>query len=258
MPETVARAERMLLVALACLAASRSARAQSMTPEALRAKLHEYRSAHDVAIVRELSRFLAIPNLASDKANIRRNAEHLLGMMTARGIAARLARVAERCAARGVRRAARARRDATIVFYAHYDGQPVDTTQWTTPPWQPGAARQGRSMPADRSFRFRAPRDRSRASGGCTPVRRATTRRRSWRCSSRSTRSKRRVSRGRSTSSSSSRARRRPGRAICANCSGKERGAAAAPTPGCSATGRCTSRAGNRSSSACAGSPASS
>ena len=59
-----------------------------MTPEALRAKLHEYRSAHDVAIVRELSGFLAIPNLASDKVNIRRNAEHLLGMMTARGIPA--------------------------------------------------------------------------------------------------------------------------------------------------------------------------
>jgi acetylornithine deacetylase/succinyl-diaminopimelate desuccinylase-like protein len=25
----------------------------------------------------------------------------------------------------------------TVVFYAHYDGQPVDTTQWTTPPWRP-------------------------------------------------------------------------------------------------------------------------
>jgi acetylornithine deacetylase/succinyl-diaminopimelate desuccinylase-like protein len=25
----------------------------------------------------------------------------------------------------------------TVVFYAHYDGQPVDTTQWVTPPWKP-------------------------------------------------------------------------------------------------------------------------
>jgi len=25
----------------------------------------------------------------------------------------------------------------TIVFYAHYDGQPVDTTRWSNAPWQP-------------------------------------------------------------------------------------------------------------------------
>ena len=25
----------------------------------------------------------------------------------------------------------------TVVFYAHYDGQPVDTTQWASPPWSP-------------------------------------------------------------------------------------------------------------------------
>ena len=25
----------------------------------------------------------------------------------------------------------------TLVLYAHYDGQPVDASKWTTPPWQP-------------------------------------------------------------------------------------------------------------------------
>ena len=137
MPETVAHTKRILFVALACLAAAGSASAQSMTAEALRAKLREYRSAHDVAIVRELSGFLAIPNLATDKANIRRNAEYLMGMMTARGIAPRLLEsptggppaVYGELSAPGATR--------TIVFYAHYDGQPVDTTQWITAPWQP-------------------------------------------------------------------------------------------------------------------------
>src|SRR5436305_5846656 len=67
-----------------------SAHAQAPTPVSLRTKVRGYREAHDVQIVRELSDFLAIPNLASDRANIRRNAEHLLGMMKARGIDARL------------------------------------------------------------------------------------------------------------------------------------------------------------------------
>jgi acetylornithine deacetylase/succinyl-diaminopimelate desuccinylase-like protein len=111
--------------------------AQVPGPDALRAKVRAYSAAHDAAIVRELSDFVAIPNLASDKANIRRNAEHLMSMMNARGIASRLLEspsggppaVYGELSAPGATK--------TIVFYAHYDGQPVDTTQWITPPWQP-------------------------------------------------------------------------------------------------------------------------
>jgi acetylornithine deacetylase/succinyl-diaminopimelate desuccinylase-like protein len=113
------------------------ATSQTPAPEALRAALRGYRVAHDMEIVRELSGFVAIPNLAGDKGNIRRNAEHLLGMMTARGINARLLEspsggppaVYGELPAPGATK--------TVVFYAHYDGQPVDTTQWITPPWQP-------------------------------------------------------------------------------------------------------------------------
>jgi acetylornithine deacetylase/succinyl-diaminopimelate desuccinylase-like protein len=111
--------------------------AQASSPEGLRSAVRAYRSAHDVEIVRELSDFLAIPNLATDKANIRKNAEHLLGMMKARGIEARLLESPSGAPPAVYGSLSTPGATKTIVFYAHYDGQPVDTTQWVTPPWKP-------------------------------------------------------------------------------------------------------------------------
>jgi acetylornithine deacetylase/succinyl-diaminopimelate desuccinylase-like protein len=125
------------------------ASAQAPTPAALRSTVHAYTSAHDVGIVHELSDFLAIPNLASDGANIRRNADQLLAMMTARGIASRLLESPSGAppVVYGDLRTPGATK--TVVFYAHYDGQPVDTTQWATPPWRPVL----RDKPLDASSR---------------------------------------------------------------------------------------------------------
>ncbi|HEY9226040.1 MAG TPA: hypothetical protein VIP11_05300, partial [Gemmatimonadaceae bacterium] len=64
--------------------------AQASDPAALRSKVKAYSVTHDAEIVRELSNFLAIPNLASDAANIRRNADYLMRLMAARGITTRL------------------------------------------------------------------------------------------------------------------------------------------------------------------------
>lgn len=102
----------------------------------VRAAVAAYSRAHDVEIVRGLADFLAIPNLASDSINIRRNAQHILGMLQRRGISARLLESpGSPPAVFGELRTPGATR--TIVFYAHYDGQPVDTAQWSSPPWAP-------------------------------------------------------------------------------------------------------------------------
>ncbi|MEO5568388.1 MAG: hypothetical protein ABIR92_07840, partial [Gemmatimonadaceae bacterium] len=103
----------------------------------LRARVDSYRAAHDVEIVRELSDFLAIRNLASDSVNIRRNAAHLLALMARRGIQGQLLEspTGGPPAVFGELRTPGATK--TIVLYAHYDGQPVDTTQWLTQPWAP-------------------------------------------------------------------------------------------------------------------------
>lgn len=131
------RTVRNGLLALSGVACARVARAQRTSPEALRTAVRAYANAHDADIVRELRTFVAIPNLASDAPNIQRNADHLIGMLGARGIAARRLESPSGGppAVYGELMSPGAAR--TIVFYAHYDGQPVDTTRWTTPPWQP-------------------------------------------------------------------------------------------------------------------------
>jgi acetylornithine deacetylase/succinyl-diaminopimelate desuccinylase-like protein len=93
-------------------------------------QVREYRLSHEDRIVRELTEFLAIPNVASDTPNIQRNAARLLEMLEARGIETHLLPIAGRGpVVFGKLAAAEAKR--TVIFYAHYDGQPVDAAAWT-------------------------------------------------------------------------------------------------------------------------------
>lgn len=98
--------------------------------------MHDYRVAHEQAILEELTDFLAIPNVASDTPNIEKNAAMIQAMFAKRGIEARLLRIdgAPPIVVAEVKGRVGAK---TISFYAHYDGQPVDASQWSTPPWQP-------------------------------------------------------------------------------------------------------------------------
>lgn len=96
----------------------------------------KWRQQHERAIVDELFSLLSIPNIASDKTNIQRNAEAIAGMMEKRGIPARLVTVpGANPVVFGEIKTPGATR--TIIFYAHYDGQPLDPKEWATPPFQP-------------------------------------------------------------------------------------------------------------------------
>lgn len=92
--------------------------------------VHEYRMENEDRIVRELTEFLAIPNIASDTPNIQKNAAHLVEMLEARGIETHLLPITGRGpVVFGKLISAEAKR--TVIFYAHYDGQPVDPAAWT-------------------------------------------------------------------------------------------------------------------------------
>src|SRR5579872_110687 len=96
----------------------------------------KWRQKHERAIVDEFVSLLAIPNIAADHANIQRNAEAIAAMMEKRGITAKLVSVpGGNPIVFGEIKTAGATR--TIVFYAHYDGQPLDPKEWVTPPFTP-------------------------------------------------------------------------------------------------------------------------
>ena len=77
---------------------------------------------------------LAIPNIASDSDNIRKNAAAVQQMLEKRGVKTRLLNAPAPAVYGEILRTGAAR---TVVFYAHYDGQPLDPKEWATPPWQP-------------------------------------------------------------------------------------------------------------------------
>src|SRR5258707_6513254 len=101
--------------------------------------MRDFRLSHERQILDEFTGLLAIPNVASDRENIRRNAQFIIEMMQRRGLNPRLLETATKespPAVYGEWRIPGATR--SIIFYAHYDGQPTDPKQWTGPlPWQP-------------------------------------------------------------------------------------------------------------------------
>ena len=82
-------------------------------------------------IVGELMELLSIPNVAADRENIRRNAGRLREMLGRRGFEAEILETETNPLVYGELRAPGATR--TILFYSHYDGQPVEPSAWEQP-----------------------------------------------------------------------------------------------------------------------------
>jgi len=93
-----------------------------------RPSIERYVGEHRAEIVSELVSLLSIPNVASDKPNIRKNAELLREMLNRRGFAAEILETDVNPLVYGELRVPGASR--TILWYAHYDGQPFDAKLW--------------------------------------------------------------------------------------------------------------------------------
>jgi len=99
--------------------------AAQTTPQVAR----EYTAVHRAELVQQFSELLSIPNVAADPANLKRNADLLVAKLRERGIDSRLLSLP------GAPSVVFGQIDVpgaqhTIVFYAHYDGQPVTPSEW--------------------------------------------------------------------------------------------------------------------------------
>jgi acetylornithine deacetylase/succinyl-diaminopimelate desuccinylase-like protein len=123
---------RAALAAAALLAwTAASAAAQSGAQVA-----RTYRQAHEAEIVRGFAELLSYPNRASDVEDITRAAAYIRDQLGEVGIDAELLRidgappiVYGELLVPGAER--------TLGIYVHYDGQPVNPSEWTHPPFEP-------------------------------------------------------------------------------------------------------------------------
>lgn len=95
-------------------------------------KVREYRSNNERSIIDEFISFLSIPNIASDTFNIQKNAAFIMEMMRRRGIdkVQLLSPVTKTAPPAVYGEVNLPGAKQTIIFYAHYDGQPVNPAQW--------------------------------------------------------------------------------------------------------------------------------
>ena len=89
----------------------------------------QWRTAHEQQILQEFIALLSIPNVASDTNNIGRNADTLVAALERRHVAAKLL-VADGANPVVYGQIETPGAKHTIVFYAHYDGQPVTPDEW--------------------------------------------------------------------------------------------------------------------------------
>ena len=82
-------------------------------------------------VIAELTELLSIPNVGSDHANIERNAAFLRAMLQRHGMSAEVLETAGNPLVYGEKKILGASR--TVLFYIHYDGQPIDAARWKQP-----------------------------------------------------------------------------------------------------------------------------
>jgi len=102
----------------------------AQSPESLKIKKQTQQNAKE--IINEFTDFLTIPNIAENPVSLRENANFIMAMMTKKGIKnVQLLEGKTKNATPAVYGEVLVTgAKQTLIFYAHYDGQPVNPVQW--------------------------------------------------------------------------------------------------------------------------------
>ena len=119
------------LIAALLLVAIRSGAAD------MNAQIDRYRMAHEAQIVGALEELTRLRSIAADPAGLAATAARLEQLLTERGfeVTPLSGGAGSPPAVFGVLKSPGAKR--TVIFYAHYDGQPVTPSQWSSEPFVP-------------------------------------------------------------------------------------------------------------------------
>lgn len=115
------------LIVLSFLASSLVTHAQSSVLQ----KIANYQKGQHNAYLKEYMEFVSIPNTMNDTAALTQNAQYIISLMKKRGINGRLLHARTKGAIPAVYGEILTKgATKTLIFYAHYDGQPVNPDKW--------------------------------------------------------------------------------------------------------------------------------
>jgi acetylornithine deacetylase/succinyl-diaminopimelate desuccinylase-like protein len=125
---------------LALLLAISTTASMLAAPTADVLRVREWRAKNEKQILAELMQLIALPNVASNRADILKNAELLTAMFEKRGFTVTPFQTKGNPVVYARKTAAAAK--GTLTFYIHYDGQASDPKEWTRgAPYAPAAYR---------------------------------------------------------------------------------------------------------------------
>ena len=94
-------------------------------------KIQAFRKSHETELLEEYLQLVSIPNMVTDTVNIKKTGQFIASMMERRGIKPEFLEAKTKGVPPSIYgEILSPNATKTIIFYAHYDGQPVNPNQW--------------------------------------------------------------------------------------------------------------------------------
>lgn len=102
-----------------------------------KAAVQDWRKAHEKEILTDFTALLSMPNVATTLADVDKNAIYISDLLAKRGFKTQLLRADPGTPASVFAEMKIPGATRTIVYYAHYDGQPISQNGWISTPFTP-------------------------------------------------------------------------------------------------------------------------